>query len=469
MLDKVGGLTNCSSCVTTKRINYVDQTIARCIEDGDLYACKCSRNYQLNSPDAKECTHAFAGKLWPVLLNYVYVLPLLVYATHIITVILRKKVRNALKRAPNRGFPGEQPGCRQKTKACLYGNKVIFALNSLMVFVFARLFLTVVGGAEGMNQVLPGAVEEIIVDTGSKSGLVCLAMVGAVLYEVRASVIAMGSSKRKVCNPKTIAYVFVLFSVLGNFGLGVITLVMYRVIGDIPKGDMGGFELARNLLGPIWQSIFGLVFLFSALFFGAKTIHFIYDMGYNSATRFSISDSRKKKLELVLVLAFYLLASSIIIVFTIATLVVCDIMDVRSKSPLSLATCYATYRTFDTLLAFVACRIFEGTLRSSMFTCCKLVRCCQNGDSASFKLREHIQDQDMNLTSIGEVQLSDDVNSASASEHTTHDPEREISAASVMMNNAKVFLTVANPLSGNRASSVAGNERQKTNLNSWSR
>ena len=75
----------------------------------------------------------------------------------------------------------------------------------------------------------------------------------------------------------------------------------------------------------------------------------------------------------------------------------------------------------------------------------------------------------MNLTSIGEVQLSDDVNSASASEHTTHDPEREISAASVMMNNAKVFLTVANPLSGNRASSVAGNERQKTNLNSWSR
>ena len=137
MLDKIVGLANCSLCITTKRINSVEHTIARCESDGDRFLCKCARNYEFESVHAGRCTHAFKGRLGPVLLNYLYVLPLLLCATYVVSVVLCKKARNVrIKRTVN-GIP---LSCGEKAKIQLWGNKIIFALNSLMVFVLARLF-----------------------------------------------------------------------------------------------------------------------------------------------------------------------------------------------------------------------------------------------------------------------------------------------------------------------------------------
>ena len=124
--------------------------------------------------------------------------------------------------------------------------------------------------------------------------------------------------------------------------------------------------------------------------------------------------------------------------------------------------------------ANIACRIFEGTLRTSIFNCCPCVK--NGGDVASFAFKEHIEYNDQNMTDLdelGELQLSPPT---SISTGTDDDIKRPVSTApSVMVKNAKTFLSVTiPPLTANDSKPNIQNnapavpELMSNNRNTWS-
>ena len=375
---EVIGLTNCSSCITHGADGRI---IARCFQkpysDGPgLLTCECTRNFGfqglLNSnaeqghvqlreiPPGQSCVHAFSGLSWVLYASYLYLVPAIWYAFYAVVVVLRAKVNNVRSRSVL--MQNTPPGVCLTLKMCVAGNKVIFALNTLLLYILTRSIPITVNGPQGVFQLWSQGTGELIAEIGNKSSMASLGLVGVSLYEVREKTLQRDTPHKCTAWNWTVVVVGLNSGALAI--IGTTTLFYYR---KVEGTEIDTTILAlRNWFGWYWNSFFGIAYPTFFLYLGSKTIAIIKNMARASTDQ---SIARKRKIELVVVMSFYLLAAAFCMYCIVGTVVLCDIVGIRYNGPRGLMTCSLIYGTENVLIAFVAARVFEGTVNTNICSC----------------------------------------------------------------------------------------------------
>ena len=348
-------VANCSVCYTLVNPAYTKDTgIAQLkpgckVKDGKI-TCRCGDDRYQFSKERSFCLSVYDGEgAWPYILNYGFNVPLMVAGTWWSYKLHVQKYRELLVRTKQRAGGGSRtlPFCRRLTLRVV-GNVTLVATSFIGLFVLCKLL------RELIFIYLPTTAYDIfsatftfVVIAGAFIVSAWAHMVGQILHP---------GNERSLQIPNLLRNIFVSVS-CSHFLVSVVCILVRSRTEEAWPQDV------YNFMSNYLMMLYALSATLSLIWYGRKIVQILAKLNHD--LKMHNSKATAKKRELMVVMRFYLGALGVWLVFFLALIGGCEILNLEGLGPGAYATCVSLYRLSDIAVLLISLRVFEGTIKST--------------------------------------------------------------------------------------------------------
>jgi hypothetical protein len=316
------------------------------------------------SSDSKNCLHIYTNLIWPIIIQYVFIVPFFLTLFWIAYRLHRQKVEDYIIK----NFEGNVVVTKLNyLRIALFGNMVIRSLNILMLWCLIK------------------AVREALFYHISRRLRTAIGLCWYLMVLVATDLFyTFGILTTKM---RVASYVLSKKSFMVN---GVPSVLIFRyffhvctvicLILAISGIAINGNEFYGQFFESYMLGIYALLCGVACVYYGRRVVAFLHEFDKEVATK-RATPIQVKKREMIIVLRFYMRVLLAWILYTVIVV----ILDTRSLynpfTPFHLLMIELLYRLVDCVLLIFTIRVFEGTIRSKAVPFCNFCYCQEKVDN----------------------------------------------------------------------------------------